>query len=268
MKTTKKLLIIKVGTSTLTRRKKNGEIGLDQESFRTIAQQIKILQKKNYDVILVSSAAISAGMVATGLKVRPANIEHEMPTLQGLASIGWRHVLNAWADPLEQKIGELLVTTKELDRDTESSEFLCVVKNLISNGHIPIINENDAITHEEISYGDNDILAAQVGRVIRQSNTLWSDVKVVLLSNIDGVYEDINDASTRIAEIKDLKSYINFISTTLSDGGSGGMQSKFIAAEITTQAGSDLYIINGRSLHGIENALLGKSGTRFIKKDL
>ncbi len=70
-----------------------------------------------------------------------------------------------------------------------------------------------------------------MGRVTRQSNTLWSDVKVVLLSNIDGVYEDINDASTRIAEIKDLKSYINFISTTLSDGGSGGMQSKFTAAE-------------------------------------
>jgi glutamate 5-kinase len=179
------ILVIKVGTSTLTRRNMNGQLELDMKSFKRIGQQVINLKDAGYTIAIVSSAAITAGMVETGLAVRPSNTESSMPTLQALASIGWRHVLNAWDDALEALIiGELLVTRQELERDSERSELLRVARSLMLSGAVPIINENDAITHEKIAYGDNDTLAANFAVRLKRSSLFGDKVSVVVLSAI------------------------------------------------------------------------------------
>lgn len=255
-------LLIKVGTNTLTYRTAQGDLELDRDSFKLIATQITELQKEGYAVILISSGAIAAGMVVTKQNVRPRQIA----LLQTLASIGWRHILNTWAEVFDQKIAELLITRHELNRATESAELLRLLNTLLSRGVVPIINENDAITHEEITYGDNDILTAHLGNVIKQSSLFKGDISIVLLSDVDGLYKNKNDASTRISKVDTIEKYRRFIDVTKSDGGSGGMASKLTAPEIATSSGVDLFITNGRRAHSIKAALYGKEGTHFIKQ--
>lgn len=258
------ILVIKVGTSTLTRRSKNGQLELDVKSFKRIGQQVIDLKLAGYNIAIVSSAAITAGMVETGLAVRPGNTESSMPTLQALASIGWRHVLNAWDDALVAlTIGELLVTRQELERDSERSELLRVTRSLMLSGAVPIINENDAITHEEIAYGDNDTLAANFAVRLKRSSLFGDMVSVVVLSDIEGVYEDVNDGSTIIKRIDNISEYERVAKETTDSVGTGGMITKFKAARIAYEHGVDLYITHGRGEDSVKRAIQGEIGTRF-----
>jgi glutamate 5-kinase len=258
------VLIVKVGTSTLTRRNDSGLPELDIQSFDRIAKQIVNLRGNGHNVAIVSSAAITAGMAATGLANRPTNQEEHMPTLQGLASVGWRYIMNAWDDALGGLlIGELLITKHELELDSERSELLKVTHNLMSRGHIPIINENDAITHEEIAFGDNDTLAAIYASKLKQSELFGDNISVIILSDIDGVYEDIDDKSTLIKQIADISKYERVAHAKTGDGGTGGMVTKFNAAKIAQASGIDLYIANGRSENAISRTLNENAGTHF-----
>lgn len=261
------IVIIKVGTSTLTRKGAEGQIELDTSSFTRIGAQVSALQTQGYGVIIVSSAAITAGMVVTKTMERPVQQEATMPTLQALASIGWRHVLNCWDDALKDSIvGELLITKQELGRDSERSELMNVIKVLLERGYVPIVNENDAITHEEIAYGDNDTLAAHLAVKLKVSSLFCDAISVVLLSDIDGVYEDSKDQRTLMKQIKRVADYKHVISGVKSEGGTGGMTTKFSAAEIAQQAGVDLYIANGRAQEAVIKAITGEIGTHFTSK--
>ncbi len=258
------VLIVKVGTGVLTRRNHRGYVELDVESFQRIGDQITRLQRIGFKVILVSSAAISAGMAITGMKARLGTREGAMPTLQSLASIGWRHVLNTWSETIDSTIGELLITRNELENKAEQSELLRVLFELLSHNYVPIINENDAVSHEEITFGDNDILAAHLALKIKQSDLFGGEVSVVLLSNVDGVYSDVNDSTTLIAQMYDTDGYLSSLGTQVSDGGTGGMASKFKAADLVMSAGVDLYIANGRSKNAIFDVMLNATGTHFV----
>lgn len=263
MKQVDTILVVKVGTSTLTKRNKNGRLELDTEAFYRIGKQVVDLQHSGYHVAIVSSAAITAGMAVTGVLHRPTNIEASMPTLQGLASVGWRHVVNGWADALQPyTVGELLITKQELERTSERSEFLRVVHGLMINGYIPIINENDAIAHEEIAFGDNDTLAASFAAKLKSSDAFGNAVSLVLLSSIDGVYKDTTDSSTLIREISHLSEYEQYAKIDTSDGGTGGMVTKFAAAKVAQNNQIDMYIANGRTA-SIRQVLAKQKGTYF-----
>lgn len=256
-------LVIKVGTSTLTRKNKNGRYELDAESFARIATQIIHLKNRGYGIALVSSAAITAGVIQTGLLKRPPSNEALMPTLQGLASIGWRHVLNQWAEAFggHLAIGELLITRHDLSLD---SELLRVSQNLIVNGHMPIINENDSVTHEQIAFGDNDTLAATYAARLQESGLFGSSVSLIILSDIDGVYEDVGDQTTLIRTIENIDTMQHVIVGTGSDVGTGGMQTKFAAARIARASGVAMYIANGRLQNVLERTMAGETGTHFM----
>lgn len=265
MKQISNILVIKVGTSTVTKRSGEGGFELDIESFERIGKQAIDLQRHGYHVAIVSSAAITAGMKVAGLMDRPSNSESSMPTLQALASIGWRHIVNTWAESLEPLVvGELLVTKQELERDTESSELLRVTHTLMANGYIPVINENDAITHEEIAFGDNDTLAANFATKLKNSNMFGNNVSLILLSSIEGVYTDADDSSTLVREITDLGEYEQYAKAITSDGGTGGMVTKFMAAKLAQDNLIDMYIANGRLNNILKDVLKKQKGT-YIK---
>ncbi len=253
------ILIVKVGSSTVTAENNR----LDTASFERIGQQVLNLEIGGYLPVIVTSAAITAGMAATGMVERPSK-ESEMPGLQRLASIGWRYILNEWDGALVNKTtGGLLLTKNELSMPTPRDEALRVIHDMLTHGDIPIVNENDAITHDEIAYGDNDTLAATLAAKIAHSTLFGSNVKLVLLSDIDGVYENIDDPSSIIRKITDLASYEHLAGGAGTPNGSGGMTTKFDAGRIALASGVSMWIANGRVDNAIARALAGEIGTHF-----
>ncbi len=258
------VLVVKVGTNTLIEKSEDGSEKLDIRSFRRIGHQLIELKENGHNVVVVSSAAITAGMMATDLTVRPSKTEG-MANLQRLASIGWRHVLNVWGAALSDiAIGELLLTKHELEIPTERDEALRTTHELMSHGDIAIANENDAITHAEIAFGDNDTLAATFAAKIRMSNLFGDNVKLVLLSDVDGVYKDAHDSTTLIRSISDLTQYEHLALGTDKANGTGGMATKFQAARIAAQYDVEMFIANGRQENVLQLTLNGQAGTRFI----
>lgn len=262
MKKINNIIVIKVGSNSLISRNIQGTEELDPKAFHTIAKQIIQLRERGDHVILVSSAAIAAGMHLTHTTERPAKTN--MHLLQRLASIGWRHILNTWNTALEGVVvGELLLTEHELSLDNERQEALRTVHTLLEHGDLPVINENDAISHTEISFGDNDILSATLTAAIRQSPLFGNTVKLAILSDVHGVYEDKDDPSTLIPCISDIQQYASVAKGSGTLNGTGGMTSKFRAAAITHAAGVECWIAHGKTPSSLLRALDHTLGTHF-----
>lgn len=257
------ILVIKVGTSTLTATQPDGQMKLDIDSFYRIGKQVVSLQEAGYHIVIVSSAAITAGMASTSLIVRPS-AETDMPNLQRLASIGWRHILNAWSEAMKTlTLGELLLTKRELNSNDERAEALRVTYELMIHGNIPIVNENDAIAHEEIAFGDNDTLAAIFAAKMKRSTLFGNNVSLVILSDIEGVYANADDKSDLIKEIDDIDAYTHIAKAASGSLGTGGMVTKFTAAKIAHQQAVPTYIAYGRMDNVIEKTLRKETGTHF-----
>ncbi|HEV2402629.1 MAG TPA: hypothetical protein VGS08_00320 [Candidatus Saccharimonadales bacterium] len=259
----KDIVVVKVGTSTLTEKQADGRESLDRSAFRRIGTQLMGLREAGYGTVLVSSAAITAGMAITGQSARPSRATH-MHELQRLASIGQRHILNAWAEASPgSTIGELLLTRHELDLASERDELLTVTHTLLTHGDIAIANENDSIAHEEIAFGDNDTLAATFAACIGRSALFGGQVRLVLLTDVDGVYADKDDPSSIIRQIDDIDAYEQLAGGAGSANGTGGMVTKFAAARIAMEHGIPMWIANGKTEDVIQLALRGEAGTGF-----
>lgn len=252
----KRLIVIKVGTSTLVRRGDKGE-RLDGDSFRRIARQVVRLQKQGSDVVLVSSGAITAGMMRLGTTHRPKD---DMAQLQRYASVGWHEVLSRWRLALSEPVGGVLLTRQSLSLEKESKEFQRVAQALLQAGNVPVVNENDVISHEEIAFGDNDSLAATVAAHLAPG---YDVAHLVLLSDIYGVYRDKSDPSTVISVIDDVDAYWQVAQDSSSAHGTGGMKTKFSAARIAGQGGVQTHIAYGRMENSVLKAVRGETGTTF-----
>ncbi len=260
------ILVVKAGTSTLVETNETGVERLNVVAFQRLGEQILALQEAGTNVVVVSSAAITAGMVETGLTERPDK-KTEMRKLQRLASIGWKHIVNEWDDAMPGKtIGGLLLTEPELGFETERDEALGVVHELLTNGEVPVANENDAITHKEIEFGDNDTLAAILAARIKQSELFGDNVQLLLLSDVNGVLRDVEDPDSVIHHISDVDAYFAFAQNSNGKLGTGGMITKFNAASIATQNGINMWIANGTADNAIHRAINGEIGTHFLAR--
>lgn len=230
---------------------------LDGDSFRRIAKQVIQLKKQGDDVVLVSSGAITAGMMQTGISHRPKG---NMAALQRFASLGWHAVLGKWQRALSWSVGGVLLTQHSLNLQGECAEFQAVTHELLRAGDIPIINENDVISHAEIAFGDNDTLAATVA--VRLADG-YDATHLVILSDVRGVYRDKTDPSTVIGIIKTLDEYAHFAGDSTSEHGTGGMKAKFAAASVAQNGGVVMHIAYGRTERAVERAMRGQIGTTF-----
>ncbi len=138
-----------------------------------------------------------------------------------------------------------------------------VTHRLLSHGDLPVVNENDAISHEEIAHGDNDQLAARLASKIAASDLFKARVRLVVLSNIDGVYDG---AGAVCPEIVDIDKYLHLAEGAISTQGTGGMGTKLEAAQIARTDGVEMWIANGRSENAIQRTLAGEIGTHFSIK--
>lgn len=251
-------VVVKVGTRVLT--DAQGQLNLAR--IDRLAEELTALSRQGKQVVLVSSGAVGAGMSQLGLKERPT----DLPTLQAVAAIGQTNLIESY-DKTFRRYGrhaaQVLLIADDLAVRPRYLNVRNTLRSLLSLGAIPIINENDTVSVDELktTFGDNDRLAAMVA-------TLLSAELLVILSDIDGLYDgDPKLASSKVVSTVSkidaaVEGYVRDRKTGLSKG---GMASKLEAARVVTQNGGAMIIASGRQENVLAEIFRGKSlGTLFL----
>lgn len=262
MKNLESNLIVKLGGDCLW--PKNPDPRDPHKRFKDIGGQFSNLPEAGISPIAVTSGAIKAGMSKLGIEKMPSK-DFEMPELQRLACVGWLHILALWDKYITARVtGGLLLTRQELaESSSERQEALKTIRAMLDHGDIPIINENDAITHEEITFGDNDVLAATLTVNMQQSGMFGNILGLVLLSTSTGLCLDKDDPTTRLPVVHDIDSVQHLVDDKTSEISNGGMTSKLIAARMVTAVGINMWLADGSEPDAISRAMNGEIGTYF-----
>ena len=250
-------IVIKVGTSTLAHKTGHPNIRHMEELCKVISD----IKNAGNQVILVSSGAIIMGMGKLHLNERPKTL----PEKQAAASVGQCELMYTYDKLFSEynhTVAQILLAGSDVRDEARCQNFINTTERLLELDALPIINENDTISTDEIKIGDNDTLAAIV------ATHLHADL-LILLSDIDGLYTanpHLDPTATLISEARELTPEI--IACAGGSGtslGTGGMQTKLIAARMMMDSGADMVIANGRNAKILYSILDGeKVGTRFI----
>ena len=254
--------VIKVGTSVLT-----GPDGtLDPARIRHLAEQISAVMATGRKVALVSSGAVGAGIGQLGLSRRPDNLRQ----LQAAAAIGQAYLIRAYDEGLRRHgrhAAQLLLTHEDFDSRPRYLNMRNTLTALFEWDAVPIINENDTISVDEIKFGDNDRLAAMV------TNLLQAPL-LIILSVVDGLYrtdpgagggEGQAEVVTLVPRLDD--DVLSLAGSSRSSLGTGGMRSKLEAARLVTHAGGSVIIASGKKPEPLTRILAGETvGTLFLAK--
>ncbi|MDA9623474.1 glutamate 5-kinase [Rhodobiaceae bacterium] len=245
-------IVIKVGSSLITR--SDGEI--NEKFLDSISTDLLELSKKNKEIIIVSSGAISLGNNINKNKKGLSLAES-----QAASSIGQIKLINGWKKSLEKKnlnIAQILITADDTEDRRRYLNARSTFEELLKNNYIPIINENDTVATSEIRYGDNDRLAARV------AGMLSADC-LILLSNVDGLYskDPKKEQSKLIKEVNELNEEILSMAGNASELGSGGMITKLEAAKICMSVGSNMVIASGNNKEPLMSIHKGVNCTWF-----
>lgn len=245
----KDVLVVKVGTSTL--------LGSEEEpskAFEYIAASIMTLRHL-HNIVLVTSGAIGFGVTQLSLPERPT----DTPQLQALSMIGQVGLLRKWREAFAGiTVGQVLVTRRDLDDSISRQHFIDSISHIWTYGAIPIVNENDAVATEEISFGDNDQLAAQIAVSLKAD-------RLVILSDHDGIQKDFGtERQMRLEEVS-IHEIDGHIKPTKSALGKGGASSKILAARIALKGDVEVYVAHAASEQSIESAIASQSGTKIVQ---
>ena len=244
-------IVVKVGTRVLTR----SDGRLDQQRITQLAEELNRVVATGRKVVLVSSGAVGAGMGRLGLAARPTNLAQ----LQAVAAVGQSVLVEAYERELRshgRHAAQILLTAEDLDQRTRYLNARNTILTLFEYDAIPIINENDTVSVDELqtTFGDNDRLAAIVTNLIQAP-------LLVLLSDVEGLYDGDPDApgSKVIPTVKRLDDSILSLVRDRSGGpGKGGMASKLEAARQATAGGENVIIASGRAPGTLTRILAGE----------
>ncbi len=252
-------IVVKLGTSTLAH-----QTGLlNVRRVEEICKVISDIKNAGDEIIMVSSGAIGMGVGKLSLGARPDDI----PTKQAAAAVGQCELMYTYDKLFSEynhTVAQILITSEDLQNETRHQNFNNTLNRLLQLGALPILNENDTVTTEELGIGDNDTLAAIVAKSVN-ADTL------VLFSDIDGLYtadpHKCPDAHliTNVDKIDD--DIIAFAGGKGTKFGTGGMVTKLDAAKICMDCGCDMIITNGNKPASLYDIVEGKSvGTKFSGK--
>lgn len=252
-------IVVKVGTSTLTH--KTGHINIRR--VEKLCRVLSDLKNEGYELILVSSGAIGMGVGKLSLKERP----NDIPTKQAAAAVGQCELMYIYDKQFAEynhTIAQLLITRFDIENETNHNNFKNTVSRLLEFGALPIINENDTVSTEEIVIGDNDTLGAVVAA------SAEADM-LIILSDIDGLYTadpHENPDAELISVVEEITPEIAaFGKGRGSNLGTGGMKTKLHAATIAAEAGISTVIANGTNPEILYDIVAGKQvGTLFKGK--
>jgi glutamate 5-kinase len=247
-------VVVKLGSQLLI----DSSAALDAPFLAGIASQVAALSKRGVRASIVSSGAVAAGLRELGLSRRPA----DLGKLQAVAAVGQRRLMDAWAAafaPHGLHVGQVLLTREDIDSRTRFLNLRNTIHAIHELGAIPVVNENDTISTDEIvkiTFGDNDILAALVANALRAE-------LLVLLSVVDGI---LDEAGHPVRLVDDLAAARSLVRTEKSALGKGGMSSKMEAARAVTGSGEAMVLANGRMPDVLTRILDGDGsvGTLFL----
>ena len=253
-------IVVKVGTSTLT----NEDGSLNIEKIKKIVSELSNLSDKGYDVVLVTSGAVGAGMGRLNMTERPKTLSEK----QALASVGQvalTHLYQLLFQEYGKIIGQILLTRGDFSDRRRYLNARNVCNTLLKNKIIPVINENDAVVSNELKVGDNDTLSALV------SGLIDADL-LIILSDVQGLYNK-NPQKYEDANLIEIVGKIDDDIKKTADGegskfGTGGMITKIIAAEMATKIGTNMVIASGDDPKNISRIVEKENiGTLFTKKN-
>jgi len=256
--TTADTIVVKVGTRVLT----GTDGALDEARIASLSEEIHKLRAGGRNVAVVSSGAVGAGMGRIGLKQRPK----DLATLQAVASVGQSYLVEVYERSLRahgHHAAQILLTASDLDERTRYLNVRNTIVTLFELGAVPIINENDTVSVEELktTFGDNDRLAAMVTNLIRAP-------LLILLSDVEGLYDGDPRAPgaklvPTVTRLDDsIMALVRDVKTGLSKG---GMASKLAAARMATMSGENVIIASGKQTGTLTRIMAGETvGTLFV----
>ena len=252
----RKRIVVKIGSSSLTNSK--GEI--DQNKFTDHTEALATLKNAGYEVLLVSSGAVAAGFRKLGYSSRPITIKGK----QAAAAVGQSLLIQAYNDAFQKfniTPAQVLLTRTDFSEKKRYKNASATFSELLERSILPIINENDTVSVTELTFGDNDMLSSLVSGLVHAN-------MLIILTDVNGLYDAnplTNPDANRIDRITEISDeMLGFASGTGSKVGTGGMQSKLVAAKYAMNAGVKVFIGGGRGPDKLLNILQGNGdGTYF-----
>ena len=247
----RKRIVVKLGTGILTKPTRDG---LHVSQIRRLTGEVAELTSFGYQCVLVSSGAVAAGMMQFGIHERPT----DLPSIQACAAVGQSRLMRLYETLFSRhdlQVAQLLLTHQDLDSRMRYENARNTLERLFRFDRvIPIINENDSVAVEELNFGDNDLLSAEVANLCRAS-------LLVILTSVDGL---LAGDGTRIADVSDIEAVRSLATREGGVYSRGGMVSKLEAASFARQAGIPTVIGSGLKAGVLLQAVKGESvGTRF-----
>ena len=256
-----KRIVVKVGTSTLTY-----ETGMI--NIRRVEKFVKVLadlKNSGKQVVLVSSGAIGVGVGKLGLFEKPK----DTPAKQAAAAVGQSELMQIYDNAFSlynHTVAQILMTKDIVESSKRRTNVINTFEQLLSMNVIPVVNENDSVSTEEIEFGDNDTLSAVVAKLVGAD-------ALVIMSDIDGLF-DGNPRDRENAKLIPVVKKIDKRIETMASGtgsrrGTGGMITKIQAAKIATAAGIDVAVISGENPYTLYKLFDGEAvGTHFVRQQL
>jgi glutamate 5-kinase len=250
-------IVIKLGSGLLANLRGDA---LDDAQFDRLTSEIAALSAAGNECLLVSSGAVSAGMMTMGLTERPK----DLPIVQACAAIGQSRLMHRYETLFARHqlaVAQILLTHQDLDSRTRHANARNTFNRLLEHrGIVPIINENDVVAVEELRFGDNDRLSAEVAMLVA------ADL-LILLTSAEGLTHEHDGRGVPIPLVEDVDAVVHLASAHRGRFSMGGMGSKLQAVKIAVDAGIQTVIANGRTPGLLERIVAGESvGTRFTAK--
>jgi glutamate 5-kinase len=254
MATSSKRIVLKFGSGILANARGTT---LDERQFRRLCAEVAGLVKSGHECVVVSSGAVAAGLGVLGLKDRP----EDLAARQACAAIGQTKLMQSYGANLAThglNVAQLLLTYNDLDSRTGYQNVRNTLAHIFKRKTVvPIVNENDSVAVEELRFGDNDKLSAEVAVLVE------ADI-LILLTSVDGL---LDKAGKIVRVVEDIDRVAGFARNEKGKFSVGGMTSKLQAVRVAVEAGISTYIAGGRNAGRIPAIAAGKqAGTRFIAK--
>lgn len=251
-----KRVVIKIGTRVID----NEQTNFNRPVMESLAAEVAGLRSKGIEVLIVSSGAVGAGIRALGVKGRPTSIHLR----QAYAAVGQGRLMNLYTDLFGHYNlipAQVLLTRTDLDRRQSYLNANETLQHLLTIGVVPIINENDTVSTDELKFGDNDMLAALVAGKMNAGLLL-------LLTTEDGVYRDFKKGQSGHDLVEVIDNDIDQVQSWVKDSRNplsmGGMRSKLTAGKIASSKGIPVVIANGLKIGIIGDLFSGNARATWI----